>query len=574
MAQGLGIATGTQELIAEQQQPGQDPPLQTQSAQTIPEQAQAAPPPVVPEQAVPGPGGEPPPVAPRDIVPAEAKQQSSIPDITTNPVAALGLVLRNISAGYRGQDLPTDVLRREERQSEMMAISSRMDKANHFMKIMDKGVDIAKQIKDPEARNEVIDKFVSNFPMFDSSLADNIKKIAEGGDAAVDLELLKENMPALHLMAKGDDEFFNNIIGNKELRESLLQSNARNKRGFLTKKIPEIIQFANANGLRMESIDDIFAVNDKLEDPLNDLELDALTRQSGIAARFGLQTQAQAEKGQAGKSRMMTLSKEQVAQLGLPEGSVVQQSDEGKISVAFTPSKGDQRDRKIQSLMAQDLDRATATNIIDGNVELEIVPSTGQARLTNRITNEVTEIEIGSDRELPTVSQPDKTLFELVDNATGAIPAAKEIIGDTAGQVFPGLVDEEMVEARQTIETATTTLIRALAINSRYPVGEINRLKEEVNIAPSILKSPAATKARMKSVHKSLTRRAEQDERDAANPKIPGKARAEAVKSAGHIRNYLSTLGVGKETNRLEKEPLTPEEQQELDELTKQFLGQ
>jgi hypothetical protein len=83
-----------------------------------------------------------------------------------------------------------------------------------------------------------------------------------------------------------------------------------------------------------------------------------------------------------------------------------------------------------------------------------------------------------------------------------------------------------------------------MSINPRFPVGEINRLKEEINIEPKLLDNPKLMRARMKSVDRSLRVRLDKELRSSADPNLPAQSRRDALDAVVNISNFLGTLGV------------------------------
>lgn len=211
-------------------------------------------------------------------------------------------------------------------------------------------------------------------------------------------------------------------------------------------------------------------------------------------------------------------------------------------------SEGDQRDRKIQSIMAQGLDRNQAANIVDGNVDIKINENTGRIVLTDLVTRQVTELPVGSATDQRVVVPPSESLYSTVgEGATGVVPGALEAASRVTGQL--GLpVAKKTIEVRQGLRTAQGEMIRALAINPKLPVAEINRIREEIDIDPSLFDSTDALKARMRSMDNSLRRRLAQAERDANDPNLPEDLRSSQAQNAAAMRNFLDQLGAPQES--------------------------
>lgn len=211
-------------------------------------------------------------------------------------------------------------------------------------------------------------------------------------------------------------------------------------------------------------------------------------------------------------------------------------------------SEGDQRDRKIQSIMAQGLDRNQAANIVDGNVDIKINENTGRIVLTDLVTRQVTELPVGSATDQRVVVPPSESLYSQVgEGATGVVPGALEAASRVTGQL--GLpVAEKTIAVRQGLRTAQGEMIRALAINPKLPVAEINRIRKEIDIDPSLFDSDDALQARMRSIDNSLRRRLAQAERDTNDPNLPEDLRSAQAQNAAAMRNFLDQLGARQES--------------------------
>lgn len=154
-------------------------------------------------------------------------------------------------------------------------------------------------------------------------------------------------------------------------------------------------------------------------------------------------------------------------------------------------------------------------------------------------------------RQLPTpaVAQPpqgqDINLYSLADDTAGFISGGHALYGASPlAQIFGVHKNtEKVLEARQTMETSKRDLIRALSVNPRYAVGEMNDIAKEVNIAPSIWDSPDALRSRMRSISQSLQKRVYQETRAANDRSLPVATRQAALQSANDLRNFLDILG-------------------------------
>lgn len=221
----------------------------------------------------------------------------------------------------------------------------------------------------------------------------------------------------------------------------------------------------------------------------------------------------------------------------------------------------DQREREIQGLVERGIPEEQASDIVDGRLKIEIVPETGRARLINTVTQEVEEIPITGNQEDIPRPEAGNTLYDIAPLATGAESAVKSGVSGVSGQLG-GPVAEDTIKARSTLKTATGELIRALSINPKFPVGEIKRIKEEVDIEPSAFDSGESLRARMEALDKSLRRRAAQAERDASDPSLPEQVQSDQAANASAIKNFITTMGVPQEDDA------------EIDQLIEKYSGE
>jgi len=207
--------------------------------------------------------------------------------------------------------------------------------------------------------------------------------------------------------------------------------------------------------------------------------------------------------------------------------------------------------QKIKTTMEAypSLDEQTATGIAAGYITINTNPITGESVLVNKVTGtskEITAIEESGSQEQPKPRET-KTLWELSEDATGVVSGARAGISKVTGQT--GLPIAEKTEyARQRTRSAQNNLIRALSINPRYPVAEMNRIKEETNIEPKLLDSPRLLRVRMRAVRDYLKSEIDSNKRTASNKKMPAKQRQDALQSIEAMQSFLMEMGVPEET--------------------------
>lgn len=251
-------------------------------------------------------------------------------------------------------------------------------------------------------------------------------------------------------------------------------------------------------------------------------------------------------------------SQNQVVPLTALKDMGLSRDAQGGLSLQFTPPKSaTQRDQKIESLTQQllpslgDRARTEATNVIDGlkrivtsedGSKVSLIDDT--AILRGAPDEAVTEIQIKELDAPERVEIPaSQGLFQEAGQATGIISGAAATGANIAGLVGVD-IQEPFTEIRQKLNIVSNDLIRALSINPRFPVGEINRIKEEVNIQPSLIKSSATLRKKMRALDSSLRIRVAQAKRDASDQRLPKQVRESQAANASSIENFLNQMNV------------------------------
>lgn len=220
---------------------------------------------------------------------------------------------------------------------------------------------------------------------------------------------------------------------------------------------------------------------------------------------------------------------------------------------------GGVREQKIKDTMATyGLARGHAAAIVDGVKTIEIVPQTGMARLVDKAAGTVEEVPIGAmgGGNQPSQEQPSEdtggapdfggTLWDMAEFATGPVNAAARAA--SVPLAWAGLTPfEKQTAAKQRADLETQNMIRAIAVNPRFPVAEMDRLREEINLSPKIFDDPALMKIRMKEIDTGLRNRLSNALADANDPNLPVTTRSAQAQNAVHIQHFLEKLGVPKE---------------------------
>lgn len=220
-----------------------------------------------------------------------------------------------------------------------------------------------------------------------------------------------------------------------------------------------------------------------------------------------------------------------------------------QLIAGIAPSEGGEdkpsaRDQKIEDAARMlDGDVDTATKIVDGHIEMRQNEKTGMIELMDKITGEAWEVPLSYD-EVPTAApSPGRTLWDLSGHATGPISAIKAVGNIPAAWV--GLkTATKVTQARQTFRTTGQNFIRALAINPKFPVGEQERIREEIALVPAVFDHPTLMRDRMVSLSGDLRLRMDQALNDSKNTGLPEATRKAQSSNANEIKNFLAVMGV------------------------------
>ena len=232
------------------------------------------------------------------------------------------------------------------------------------------------------------------------------------------------------------------------------------------------------------------------------------------------------------------------------------------------------RERRIQDIMqTNNVDRTTAANIVNGIERITPNPVTGMPEITNLVTGEsraatrpaapaapaAAGAPAGEGATAPAArtsgsAQPPRTLWEMAPSVTGAIPALAEAAQGITGQAGVNIAPEGLIRDRQTFAAVQNDLIRALSVNPRFPVAEMQRIEREIAIAPGVFTDPVSMRERMVSVNDYLRGRLQNEDRAANDASLPVPTRQAALSAANSIRDFLAQLGVP-EGGRSRSEP-------------------
>jgi hypothetical protein len=219
------------------------------------------------------------------------------------------------------------------------------------------------------------------------------------------------------------------------------------------------------------------------------------------------------------------------------------------------PEANDVRARKINDLMTEmnGLTRLQAIDLVDGHARVINNPETGDVSLVNVRTGELRPVKLSDEFRAASDAratgggeqQGDPiSLYGTARETTGIFPAARAAAQRVTGQVNINTAPPELLENMQMFSAAQNDLIRALSINPRFPVAEMQRIQKEIDITPGAFMDPQTLQSKMRSVDRYLRNRVDREERASRDPSIPATERRAAITSANNIRNFLDVLGV------------------------------
>jgi hypothetical protein len=237
------------------------------------------------------------------------------------------------------------------------------------------------------------------------------------------------------------------------------------------------------------------------------------------------------------------------------------------------------RETRINDMMSTyNVDRQTASRIVDNVDSVVPDPVTGTPQLVNRITGEsrpvtapaaslagppaaapttVAPAAAGSGTAAPSATpttegsageQSRRTLWQMAPDVTGVVPALQETAQGVTGQAGINVAPAGLVRDRQTFANAQGELIRSLSNNPQFPVREMERIRQEVSISPGVMTDERSLRERMRSVDTFLRERLENQQRAGQDTSLPVETRRAARKAAEDIRNFLSILGVPRQS--------------------------
>jgi hypothetical protein len=207
---------------------------------------------------------------------------------------------------------------------------------------------------------------------------------------------------------------------------------------------------------------------------------------------------------------------------------------------------------EINRLVNLGVSLENATKIVSGVSRISTNPANGEITIVDLSNGIATPVRQPTPGETNQPGPPGKgqSLSELAVGSTGlgksALMAVQRGYGlglDLLGldATIPGAAP--IIEARQTIDASISALIRALSVNPRFPVSEIERIRKEINIAPKAFTDPETLRARIIGVDNALNNFINSEEASAKNMRLPLEDRRNAEIAADDMRQFKNLLG-------------------------------
>ena len=201
--------------------------------------------------------------------------------------------------------------------------------------------------------------------------------------------------------------------------------------------------------------------------------------------------------------------------------------DQNRIDVAGATA-GRQRDDEIASRVAEltrggmtgPLVQETAAQIVDGVLRVELQEDGSLYQINDAMAasadpevrkRAVTRLRpddpVATITDLNPYDLPKgQSLMEAAELGTGIVNMFSEGLGRWVANFAPSALAEDRTAAVNVLKGADNLLIRAFALNPRYPVAEQERIRENYGINPKLGEPPAAMQVKIQNLDKFVER--------------------------------------------------------------------
>jgi hypothetical protein len=300
--------------------------------------------------------------------------------------------------------------------------------------------------------------------------------------------------------------------------------------------------------------------------------MESVSLAAGALADFEKSTTDSKKAARAQKLQTMLKSNEITWQVAKEELRILQARDREEARerranqlAAIASNKPSDRQKKIAEIaQSQNISLEQAADLVNGVLVLRPHPVTGMPTIYSALTG------VAVDRGAPAPDAPppagaatpdastpagaypqEATAWELASTprTTGVGPAVAQVLQKTLGQIGLNPVTPEFTERRQKLLNMQNEVIRGIINNPRFPVSEQDRIRNEINIYPSISTDPQTLLANIRALDSTLRTILAKREREGADINLPATGRQEAILAANEVRNLLKILGVPKKDN-------------------------
>lgn len=209
--------------------------------------------------------------------------------------------------------------------------------------------------------------------------------------------------------------------------------------------------------------------------------------------------------------------------------------------------------QKMDQMISMGIDPRAASGIATGRLKLTVDPINGTRMITDMSTGQPwTGGGLPAAPGVPAApaapaAPADETFYEMAGETAGAGSAIRSASTAVLGQI-PLIGDwfthPETVADRQEVTAASNSLVRALSVNSRYPVAEQERLRKQIGIEPSMWEGEVTARSRMEGIDRYLGKLLVDERAASVNPDLPADRRRDAFVKIEAIESFVRMMGV------------------------------
>lgn len=157
--------------------------------------------------------------------------------------------------------------------------------------------------------------------------------------------------------------------------------------------------------------------------------------------------------------------------------------------------------------------------------------------------------------DVPTEYRPEyedkmrEGLYGKAEEATGIASGVKAFAGwlegHLTGQISPTRASAR--SARQDLQMSENKLINALAVNKKFPVAEVKRIRDMLDISPSLMQSPPDLQLKIRNVDEDLRASIAKARSNSTDTTLPMEIRRQQASNAIAMQDFVDALGVPQE---------------------------